>query len=84
MPSTYNTTSTLMHTCHGICVCLIMSFAALLMSKSMHMGYNSTVSDDVLTIVNLCDAAKLLEGSAIWPLWQYKVINMSKYNTLTC
>ena len=67
-PTTYNTTSTLMHTCYNIYVCLTLSFVALLLSKSMYMSYNSTVSDVVLTGVNLFDAAKVAEDSAVWPL----------------
>ena len=43
-----------------------MCFVALLLSKSMNMIYNSTVSDVVFTGVNLFDAAKVLEGSAVW------------------
>ena len=57
-----------MYTCYGMCVCLTTCFVALLLSKSMYMGCNSTVSDDVLTGVNLFDAAKVAKDSAVWPL----------------
>ena len=57
-----------MYTCYGMCVCLITCFAALMLTKCVNMIYNSTVSDVVLTGVNLFDAAKVAEDCAVWPL----------------